>query len=128
MKSARELVDEALAQVSTLSPLQAHDLLDQPGAVFVDLREGAEQRSEGRIPGAVHAPRGLLEFYVDPTSLWYQPALAPQHRLVLFCAAGWRSALAVKSLQDMGRAKVCHIGGGFTAWKAEGLAISPGRE
>ena len=123
MKSARELVDEAMAQVVTLAIEEAIALRGQPGAVFVDLRESGELRREGRIPGAVHAPRGMLEFWVDPSSPYFKSALAPEQRLVLFCAAGWRSALAAKALQDMGRDKVCHLGGGFAAWRASGAAL-----
>ena len=125
MKSARELVDEALAQVQTLASAQAIALHGQPGVVFVDLRESGELRREGRIPGAVHAPRGMLEFWVDPASPYFRPELAPGHQLVLFCALGWRSALAAKALQDMGRDKVCHLGGGFEAWRASGGDVEP---
>ena len=125
MKSARELVDEATAQVVTLTQAQAQALHGQPGVVFVDLRESGELRREGRIHGAVHAPRGMLEFWVDPASPYFRPELAPGHQLVLFCALGWRSALAAKALQDMGRDKVCHLGGGFAAWRASGGDVEP---
>ena len=123
MTSARELVEVALAEVTTIAPGQAKSLLGAPGVLFVDIREAAELESEGRIPGAFHAPRGLLEFLADPGSAWHQPELAPGRRLLLFCAVGWRSALAAKALQDMGRSDVCHLGGGFMAWQKEGGAI-----
>ena len=125
MQSARQLVDAAMAQVVTLKAAQALAVHAQPGVVFVDLRESGELRREGRIPGAVHAPRGMLEFWVDPTSPYFRPEFAREHQLVLFCALGWRSALAAKALQDMGRDKVCHLGGGFEAWRASGGDVEP---
>lgn len=123
MKSARQLVDEACAQVPSLGIAEAQGLLGDPHVLFVDLRERAELVQEGVIPGAFHAPRGLLEFWADPLSPWFQPALAPGKRLLLFCAAGWRSALAAKALQDMGREQVSHLGDGFNAWKAAGAPV-----
>jgi rhodanese-related sulfurtransferase len=126
VKPSRQLVEEALAQVNTLTVAQAQALQGAPDVVFVDLREGAELKSEGRIPGALHVPRGLLEFASDVDSPWFNPALAPGQQLLLFCAAGWRSALAAKALQDMGRDKVCHLGGGFAAWKEQGGATLSG--
>ena len=123
MKSSRQLVDQALAEISTLNVDAARALLGQPGVQFVDIRESAELRQEGVIPGAFHAPRGLLEFWADPASDWFQPALAADRHLVLFCAVGWRSALATKALKDMGRLHVCHIGGVFAAWKQAGEPV-----
>ena len=123
MTTAQQLVDAALAEVSTLSVEQAQALLGQRDVQFVDIREGGELRSEGRIPGAFHAPRGLLEFWVDPQSPWHQSEIVPGARLVLYCAAGLRSALAVKALQDMGIARVCHLGGGFEAWRSAGAPV-----
>jgi rhodanese-related sulfurtransferase len=120
MRSARELVEAALAEVQTLSADQARALHGTPGVLFVDIRESAELRAGGTIPGALHAPRGLLEFWADPSSQWRQRALVEAPRCVLFCAIGWRSALAAKALQDMGRAGVSHLGGGFEAWRAAG--------
>lgn len=125
MKSARQLVDEARAQVVSLGVGEARALLGDPQVLFVDLREPAELAQEGRIPGAFHAPRGLLEFWADPQSPWFQPALAPGRRLLLFCAAGWRSALAAQALQAMGREQVCHLDQGFNAWKAAGAPVEP---
>lgn len=125
MKSARHLVDEARAQVLSLDIAEAQSLIGDPQVLFVDLREPAERVQEGVIPGAFHAPRGLLEFWADPQSPWFQPALGPDKRLLLFCAAGWRSALAAKALQDMGRGQVCHLGEGFNAWKAAGAPVEP---
>lgn len=121
MKSARELVEEALASVETLTVAQAQALLGRADVQFVDIREGSELKAEGRIPGAFHAPRGLLEFWFDPSSAWHQaPLVRPGVRYVLFCAAGWRSALAARDLMAMGVTDVSHVGGGFNDWAAAG--------
>lgn len=115
------MVLAALAEVHTLSAVQAVALHGQAQVLFVDIREAVELQREGQIPGATIAPRGLLEFWVDPASEWHRPALAqPGVQLVLYCALGWRSALAAKTLQDMGVPCVSHVGGGLAAWKAAG--------
>jgi len=121
MKSAQTLVENAMARVSTLDLQQAQTLWGQENVQFVDLRELGELQRDGIIPGAFHAPRGLLEFWFDSTSGTGKPALTrPGVRYVLFCAAGWRSALAALTLQQMGVDQVCHIAGGFSGWKAAG--------
>jgi len=125
MKTAKELVDEALAQIVTISLDEARAMHGRDDLLFVDLRDVRELQREGAIPGAFHAPRGVLEFWVDPQSEYFKPVFAPGRQLVLFCAAGWRSALAAKTLQDMGMSGVCHIDGGFTAWRAAGAAVLP---
>ena len=125
MKTARQLVDEALLQVQTIDLAQAQALLPDPDALFVDIRDARELQREGRIPGAFHTPRGLLEFWVDPESMYFKPVFGEGRRVVLFCAAGWRSALAAKTLQDMGLPRVCHVDGGFTAWRAAGAPVLP---
>jgi rhodanese-related sulfurtransferase len=119
-KTAKSLVEEAMVQVKTYTPEQARALHGHPGVQFVDLRDVRELEREGVIPGAVHAPRGMLEFWVDPDSPYHKPLFAQDKRFVLFCAAGWRSALATKTLQDMGVPQVAHVDGGYTAWKAAG--------
>lgn len=127
MKTAQQLVEDALREIVTLSLDEARALhgRQEPAApLFVDLRDVRELEREGVIPGAFHAPRGVLEFWVDPQSVYFKPVFAPGRRLVLFCAAGWRSALAAKTLQDMGLADVCHVDGGFTAWKAAGAPVA----
>jgi rhodanese-related sulfurtransferase len=130
IRSSRDMVQAALAEVTTLSADEALALHGQPGVLFVDIREAAELQREGLIPGAVVAPRGVLEFWVDPASVWHRPVFAtPGARLVLYCALGWRSALAAKTLQDMGVPAVSHLGGGFSAWKTAGgdsICISTG--
>jgi rhodanese-related sulfurtransferase len=123
IRSSRDMVQAALTEVTTLTADEAMAMHGQPGVLFVDIREAAELQREGLIPGAVVAPRGVLEFWVDPASDWHRPVFAtPGARLVLYCALGWRSALAAKTLQDMGVPAVSHLGGGFSAWKAAGGA------
>jgi rhodanese-related sulfurtransferase len=116
----------ALAEVHTLSAAQALALHGQPQVLFVDIREAAELQREGLVPGAAVAPRGVLEFWVDPASEWHRPEFSqPGVQLVLYCALGWRSALAAKTLQDMGVPRVSHVGGGLAAWKAAGGPVAP---
>jgi len=122
-KGYRALVDEAMAQVKTYSVEEARAKLGDAGVQFVDVRDVRELEREGVVPGAVHAPRGMLEFWVDPESPYHRPVFAEDKEFVLFCAAGWRSALATKTLQDMGVPRVAHIDGGFTAWKAAGAPV-----
>ena len=114
MKTAKDLVSEANQQVLTLSAVDATKLSADQNVVFVDLREPAEVE-KAAFPGAVHVPRGLLEFQVDPQSPLHNPKLAADKQLILFCASGGRSALAAKALKDMGRANVAHVAGGFPA-------------
>lgn len=119
-KGYKDLLAEAEAVVRTLSPDQAMALHGRDDVQFVDLRDVRELDREGRIPGAFHAPRGMLEFWVDPESPYYKPAFEPGRRFVFFCASGWRSALAARTVMDMGMQDVAHIAGGFTAWRAAG--------
>ena len=124
MKTAKQLVDEAMQEIVTLPLPEAQALLIDADALFVDLRDVRELEREGVIPGAFHAPRGLLEFWVDPQSEYFKPVFGQGRRVVLFCAVGWRSALAAKTLQDMGMERVCHVDGGFNAWKAAGAPVA----
>jgi rhodanese-related sulfurtransferase len=119
-KTAAALVEEAMAQVTTYTIDQARALHAHPGVQFVDIRDVRELEREGAIPGAVHAPRGMLEFWVDPSSPYHRDVFAQEKEYVLFCAAGWRSALATKTLMDMGFERVAHVEGGFSAWKQAG--------
>jgi len=119
-KSVAELVAEANAAVETLSVEQARSLAGRDDVLFVDVRESRELEAQGRIPGAIHAPRGLLEFYADPGSPYHKPELTSGKRLVLYCAAGGRSALAAKTLKDMGVGETANLLGGFKAWTEEG--------
>ncbi len=122
-KTALQLVDEAEGQIRTLSVEQALALFAHDDTQFVDLRDIRELKREGTIPGAVHAPRGMLEFWVDPTCRYHRDVFASGKHFVFYCAMGWRSALATKTVQDMGLSPVSHIEGGFNAWKDAGGAV-----
>ncbi len=117
-KGIKALVAEAEARISAVSAAQAMALREDPGVVLVDLRDVRELQREGRIPGALHAPRGLLEFWVDPESPYHNEVFASGKRFVFYCSKGWRSALATRAVQEMGLEPVCHIDGGFDAWRA----------
>jgi len=120
-KGHRALVDEAMAQVKTYSVDQVKQRLDDPALQIVDIRDIRELQAEGTVPGSFHAPRGMLEFWVDPASPYHKKLCADEAReFVLFCGAGWRSALATKTLQDMGMTNVAHIDGGFGEWVKQG--------
>ena len=112
-----ELIAQAMAQIETIPLEKAQDLLDDSNTVFVDIRDIRELEREGMIPNAMHAPRGMLEFWVDPDSPYYKPIFGEGKRLVLYCASAWRSALATETLQKMGVPNVSHLEGGFSAWK-----------
>jgi rhodanese-related sulfurtransferase len=120
VKKAADLVAEANAAVGTLSAAEAKQLLGKDDVLFVDVRDGAELARHGKIPGAVHAPRAFLEFYADPASPSHKPELASGKRLVLYCGSGARSALAAKTLKDMGVDNVVNLVGGFGAWEQAG--------
>lgn len=123
-KGFRALVDEAMAQVTTHSVDQVRQRLDDPALQLVDIRDARELEREGTLPGAINAPRGMLEFWVDPDSPYYKPVFGDAGKqYVLFCGAGWRSALAAKALQDMGMTNVAHIDGGFTEWAKQGAPV-----
>ena len=112
-----ELIAHAMAQIETVPLEKAQDLLDDSDTVFVDIRDIRELEREGMIPNAMHAPRGMLEFWVDPDSPYYKPIFGEGKCLVLYCASAWRSALAAETLQRMGVPNVSHLEGGFSAWK-----------
>ncbi len=114
-----QLIGEALAEVASISVDEALALVDGGDAVFVDVRERAEHDA-GAIAGAMAAPRGFLEFIADPTSPMHNAALSSGKRLVIYCASGGRSALAAKTLQDMGYSGVANLTGGFQAWTEVG--------
>ncbi len=119
----KTLVADAKAEIETISPEEAQRRADEGAALLVDIRDVRELDREGRIPGAFHAPRGMLEFWVDPDSPYHKPPLATDKTLVLFCASAWRSALSTKALKDMGLENVAEIDGGFTAWRDAGLPV-----
>ena len=118
----RELIDRALAEIETLDIEQAEALLEDDNTLFVDLRDPRELQREGKIPNAFHAPRGMLEFWVDPSSPYHKEVFASGKKLVFYCQSGWRSALSTKTAQDMGLDNVCHIGDGYRGWKDSGAA------
>lgn len=119
-KGYKALVDEAMARIETVPVEAAIALHGDPGVVFVDLRDPREIAREGRIPGAFSCPRGMLEFWVDPESPYAKPIFTEPKRFIFFCGGGWRSALATRTVQEMGLDPVAHVGGGFTAWRAAG--------
>jgi rhodanese-related sulfurtransferase len=117
-KGFRQLVDEAMAQVRTYSVDEVRARLQDPKVQIVDIRDVRELEREGTVPGALLAPRGMLEFWVDPESPYFKQVFADEDKeFILFCGAGWRSALATQTLQNMGMTNVAHIDGGFGAWK-----------
>ncbi len=117
------LVEAAEREVETMSAAAAVALHGSDDVVFIDLRDIRELAREGRVPGAFHCPRGMLEFWIDPQSKYHKSVFAQDKRFVFFCAAGQRSALATQTAQRMGLQPVAHIGGGFGAWKAAGGPI-----
>ena len=123
VKKAAVLVAAANAAVDQLSVEEAKPLVGRADVQFVDVRDSAELATQGKIPGAVHATRGMLEFYADPSSPAHKPELASGKRLILYCGSGGRSALAAKTLKDMGVDKVVNLVGGFGAWQQAGGEI-----
>jgi rhodanese-related sulfurtransferase len=116
-KGYKALLAEANAEIATLGVDEAAAMHGRDDVVFVDLRDPRELDREGRIPGAFHCPRGMLEFWIDPESPYAKPVFQEDKTFLFFCAGGWRSALAAKAAQDMGLKPVAHIEGGFGAWK-----------
>ena len=127
-KGAMDLVKEAKQQVENLTPEQVAGEIEAGEAVIVDLREPQEQAATGVIPGATSAPRGMLEFYADPSLPYHKPEFEPERRIILHCASGGRSALAAKTLQEMGYANVAHLDGGIKAWQESGRQTEPAQE
>ena len=123
MRNAMDLVHDAEREITTLTLEEARAAMDDPNTVIVDIRDIRELWREGKIPGALHSPRGMNEFWIDPTCEYHKPVYASGKRFVLYCAGAWRSALEAKMFQDMGLTKVAHMGGGFTAWKAAGMPV-----
>jgi rhodanese-related sulfurtransferase len=122
-----ELVAAAEREVEALSAAEAVGLHGRPDVVFVDIRDVRELDREGRVPGAFHCPRGLLEFWVDPQSPYHKRVFAEDKRFVFFCAGGLRSALAAQAVQRMGLKPVAHVAGGFGAWKTAGGPVDAPR-
>ena len=112
----QELVARAEAKIVSITVADALKLVEDPSVVLVDLRDIREIAREGKIPGSFHAPRGMLEFWIDPESPYHHKIFASGKQFVFYCNKGWRSALAAETAQLMGLEKVCHIAGGFTEW------------
>lgn len=123
IRSVKELVAEAKQQITSLSPLEAQSKVGSGNAILIDIRDVRELERDGMIEGAFHAPRGMLEFWADPESPYHKEVFATDSQLILFCASSWRSALAAKTLQDMGMTNISEMDGGFNAWKGAELPI-----
>jgi rhodanese-related sulfurtransferase len=124
MKTALQLVDEANKITPPIPVSEANALRGDDANLLVDLRDIRELWREGTIPGAIHAPRGMLEFWADPDCKYHRKDFAGRKTVVLFCASAWRSALAARDLYAMGITNVTHIGGGFSEWRKQGLDIA----
>lgn len=124
--TAAQLVAEAKSRTENLTPDDVAKEMLGGEAVLIDLREPEERTKNGTIPGAVHAPRGMLGFYADPSSSYHRPEFDPTRRIILHCASGGRSALAADTLRQFGYSKVAHLDGGITAWKETGHPVKEG--
>ena len=118
-RGCKTLVAEANARIETVTAEEARRRIAD-GALLVDLRDPRELERDGRLPGAFHCPRGMLEFWIDPESPYHKPAFAEDRPFIFICGGGWRSALAAATAQDMGLTPVAHVEGGFKAWKEAG--------
>jgi rhodanese-related sulfurtransferase len=125
IKSSKTLVDEALKVIKTLEPVEAKELQDQKKCTLIDIRDVRELHSQGGIQDAIHIPRGMLEFWLDPASPYYKKEKFGDvnKKMILFCAGGLRSALATKSLNEMGYKNIAHINGGFASMVESGFKI-----
>ena len=121
----RSLVDAALREVETVPIDEAIKLANRDDTVLVDIRDIRELQRDGRVPGAFHCPRGMLEFWIDPDSPYHKSMFSQEKKYVFFCAGGLRSALAAQTAQTMGLKPVAHIEGGFSAWKKAQGPIEP---
>lgn len=122
MKHVSDMVAAANEKLRCIPAVEAAALQEDPGVVFVDLRDIRELTREGRIPGAFHCPRGMLEFWIDPDSPYAKPIFAEDRLFLFYCASGWRSALSALVAQEMGL-RVAHVSDGFGAWRKAGLPV-----
>ncbi|MCC7548617.1 MAG: rhodanese-like domain-containing protein [Burkholderiales bacterium] len=127
-KGCKQLVDEASQSIKTVPTEDAIKMHGDPNVVFVDIRDPRELERDGMIPGAFHAPRGMLEFWVDPASPYYKEVFGSGKQFLFYCASAWRSALATKAVQDMGLEPVAHVQGGFNGWKKAGGPVADKKE
>ena len=124
IKSSQELVSDALSQIKTLTPSEALELASNNKCNLIDIRDIRELEKMGRIENSIHIPRGMLEFWMDPESPYFKEGKIDMNKeMVLFCAGGLRSALATKTLKDMGFEKISHIDGGFSQMKNSGFKV-----
>jgi rhodanese-related sulfurtransferase len=119
------LLDEADANVESIEAVELAGQLDDPDLVLIDLRDIRELQREGLLGGAVHAPRGMLEFWIDPASPYARPIFQEEKRFVFYCRSDWRSTLAAAVAMRMGLQRVSHLKGGFSAWKESGFEVVP---
>lgn len=122
-KTAAQLVQDAKSRIENLTPDQVHAEIAAGNVTLVDVRD-APELANGTIPGAVHASRGMLEFYADPSSPYHKTELNPDRRVILHCASGGRSALAAQTLRELGYINVAHLDGGLKAWQAAGKPVN----
>ena len=122
-KNVKTLLDEAAAKTQGITAEAAQAKLGDGDTLFVDIRDVRELERDGMIPGAFHAPRGMLEFWVDPESKYYKPVFVPGKTYILYCAADWRATLAAGVLAEMGMDNVLHLEGGFDEWKKAGRPV-----
>ena len=120
-RSAMDMVKEAKGKIDNLTPHEVHKEISENNATLIDIREGEELKQNGKIPGSVHASRGMLEFYADPALPYHKPEFDKNKKIILHCASGGRSALAANTLKEMGYNNVAHLDGGFKAWKEAGM-------
>jgi rhodanese-related sulfurtransferase len=124
IKSSKKLVEEALLLIKTIIPEQVEKILkEDPDAILIDIRDIRELKKTGKIKSAIHMPRGMLEFWLDPQSPYYKKHITPDRKKIFYCASNWRSALATKAIQDMGFDNVCHVKGGFQAMIDAGFEV-----
>ena len=123
IRPVKDMVAEAKTRITSLSVAEAQAEAEAGEALLIDIRDPRELAREGRIPGAFHAPRGMLEFWIDPASPYHKQVLATDKTLVLFCASSWRSALSADTLQAMGVENIAELQGGFTAWRDAGAPV-----
>ena len=119
-RGIKALIDEADAEIETISAADAINLASNKDIVIVDIRDPREIEREGKVPGAFSCTRGMLEFWIDPASPYAKPVFQQDKKFVFYCAGGLRSVLAAKTAQDMGLKPVAHMGGGFAAWRDAG--------
>ncbi|MEK6975101.1 MAG: rhodanese-like domain-containing protein [Candidatus Thermoplasmatota archaeon] len=123
--TVKDLIAEARTKIDSLPAAEMARALEAPNVLLVDLREPGERAEHGTIPGALAAPRGMLEFYADPATPYHKKDFDPARRVLLYCASGGRSALAGATLRRLGYDRVAHLDGGFKAWKEAGQEIVP---